>query len=150
MTDHGLDGIEGTQGSWITGDMHIVVPLSGVIDNHPTIVMVFLIVDSILGEIRTVRTGSQLINGHEGRLNDRYIWVAVGIIRVKILADLETVAGAIIVGVGIEWIGAGITRAGEGSSASLHTIEQAVSVTVRIRRVRPSSHFLPVQGAIII
>ena len=150
MTGEGLNGIKGAQGSRVTRDMHIVVYLSGVSADHPGIVVVFLIVDPVLSEIRTVSAGSQLINGHEGRLDDRYIRVAVRIIRVKVLGYLEAVGSTIIVGVHIEWIGAGVSRAGEGSSASLHAIEQAVSVTVRIRRVRPRSLLLAIVGSVLI
>ena len=150
MTGQGFDCIEGALGSRIPGGVYIVVVLGVVIEDNASTVVVLLVVDPELGEVRSVGAGDKLIDGDKGGLDDQNVRGAIRIVGICILLHFESVKSLITVGVGVQRISAGVAGTYKGSGAGLHAIEQSVLIAIAARGVRSGSCFSPVKQAIIV
>ena len=138
VTGQRRDGIEGAQGSRVPGSVHVVVVLGIVVEDHASTVVVLLIVDPALGKVRTVGTRNQLIDGDKGGLDHRNVGGAVGIVRVEVLAHLESVACSILIGIRSEWIRTSVTGTDKDAGVRLDPVKQSVAIRIGIERISPS------------
>ena len=99
MAGKGFDSVEGAVRGRVTGHVDVVVTLSLVVEDHATRVVVLLVVEAGPGEIRGVGPGREFVDRNEGRLHHPNSGDTVCIVRVGILVHLESITGAVSIGI---------------------------------------------------
>ena len=130
--------------------MNIVVIETLPIQYRASPVFVLLVIDPRLGQVRTVYSARDLVDGDKRWLNGDKGGSAVRIIWIGVFRDFQAIRSPIAVCIDTERIGAGVIGIDESPGAGLDSIKQAVAVSVGICWISSGSLLLPIIGSIIV
>ena len=113
-------------------------------------VVVLLVVQPRLIQIRTIRVGSDFVDGNEGWLNQRGVRCALGIVGVGALGNLQTICGTIPVGVEKKGVGAWVFSTYERPAGVLQCVLNSVPIRVRVEGIRAIADLYTVEEPVVI
>ena len=87
-----------------------------------------LVVETGLGQVRTVDSARCFIDRNKGGLHQNDSGGAVCVVRVGVLRDLKAVGNAVAIGINVQRVSTGVIGVYEGAGSSFDPVQQAVSV----------------------
>ena len=149
VTGKGFHCLRGTLRNELSSDMDLVkVPRDTC--KLASEVLVLLVVQARLIEIRTIGVGSDFIDRNEGRLNQRSRWRTRRVVGICILSNFEAVRSSIAVCVDQKWIGAWVVSTHKDPCRALLRILKSVSISIRVKGVSACADLRAVKEPVVV